>query len=462
MHTNYRRKNNINLYKLFRLKPLCVLVVFGLMYASNTAVYADTDSNTLAQKIWKVSLQQSLNGQAAECFANLKRLEPTLLGDITFDRQFGLCAQGAGYNDQALLAYNRILAQQPQNAEIRLERARVFYNLKLNSESRKEFNWLLSKNPPREAARIIHDYINALNKRQARFKEQTSLRVSTTLGYDDNVNSAPELDQFLGFVLNDSSKASSSSYIGANVGFEYSKRLQHYSGLRFSASLGTKHYPSADFVDQDLATAGVAYVQHLDKASRGIDVLLYQQNLNGDFNSRGMIGRLYYQANIDNRTSVTPYLKASAFRFSDNLLAKNINQYVYGLKYGKVLDTERKTILTADVNFTHDYPVFVNSNYEVDIYSLKFDYRHPINDDLISNTTLQYSLFDYDNAFFKLAFPEPRDDDLFSVQSRLQWNLSKKLTINPTIGYKDFSSSVDIFTYKRWFADLTLNYKWSW
>lgn len=438
------------------------IVLLSTGFLVNVAHASSMDSEELAQGIWQTAISNFYNGNPQGCYKNLEKLGPALTGEITYDRMLGLCAQGAEKFDQALLAYNRILSQQPQNAEIRLERARVLYNLELYTESRKEFNWLLSKNPPSTARVVIDKYMDALNRKLPNFKRTTGLKISTSLGYDDNVNSASELDDFLGFVLSQNSKAQSSDYAGVQVGLTHARPLSHISRLKISTSIGAKKYPDAKFVDQNLLTAGAGYERLHKNGSAGFDIFTYEQQVDGDFNSKAHLFRAYYLHHINKKISIMPYLQAAAFRFKLDIATKDINQYIYGARLDYRLNNTANSTIGIDYSFTHDYPLFVDSNYEVDIYTLKLDLKHNFSDSLSSKSLLQYSVFNYDKPFFKLAFPGPRDDELLNFSSSLNWNLRKNIQLTPLVGYRDYSSNVGVFAYQRWYAELGLAYKREW
>ena len=427
--------------------PLCAV---NTVYAENTA-----------QELWQTAYTQYHQGNSHSCYQTLQSLD-YLIGEIAYDRLLGLCAQGAGNNSQALLAYNRIMAQQEQNAEIRLERARVLYNLSLLSESREEFSKLLAQNPPPAASKVIQNYLSAIANRTAKISAYSRLKVSTSLGHDDNVNSASDLNEFLGFTLNDNSRAASSSYAGVNLLAEHQFKLAHNTGLKFSAGLGKKHHPDADFVDQDLITLGVGFTKAFNTSALNMDLLSYRQSVDSNFNSRGALFRTSFSKTHTSKISTSSYFTGGALRYAKNIAAKDINKYSLGSALIYSPKSMPNDTFTADFSIGHDYPLFINSNYEADFGALKLTHAHEFSPKIKSKATLEYKNYNYDNPFFVLAFPDARTDDTLAASVSLDWDVSKKFNLSPSFAYRDNNSNVDLFSYNRWYAQINASYQWIW
>ena len=425
---------------------------------SSFGVIAHAASN---EAIWESAYQYFQSGNSAACFQEIQALD-YLIGDVTYDKLLGLCAQGAGKNDQALLAYNRILAQQNNNAEVRLERARVLYNLNMYSDSKKEFKWLLDRNPPQAAMLTIKQYLSAIERRTSKVQAYTRLRISTTLGHDDNVNSATDLTDFLGFTLNDSSRATSSTYYAGGLTAERNVKLSNTSRLKLSTSLSTKSYQDAEFANQELILAGINYKTYTIDGALDFDLFAYRQKVDSEFNSRGVLFRAAYQKNLTERTSIKPYLRGGALRYANNIAVKDVNQYVVGAALNHIPYKSRSSIYSLDLSIGRDYPLFTDSNFEADFGTLSLSQRHKFSKTLSSYAQLQYRVYDYDMPFFANSFPEARDDDYLSATASLNWSVFDNFTLTPKISYREASSNVDLFSYNRWYAEISANYQWVW
>jgi len=432
---------------LFLLVPL----------SAGQAVFAQ-DSQ---EQLWQTAVKQFQNGNTKACYQTLTSLNE-LTGLVTFDRLLGLCAQGAGYNDQALLAYNRIISQQEQNAEIRLERARVLYNLNLYSESRNELLWLRAKNPPPAAQKTIQNYLSSIAIKTSRVKPNSRLKISTSLGNDNNVNSATELEDFLGFTLDDNSRASESQFYGLSLQASHQFLLAPNTGLRFSTSLSTKSYPDADFVDQDLITVGASYSKLFQNSALNIDLLAYRQSVDGDFNSRGALVRGNYFKRYSPRLANSNYITAAALRNSESLDVRDVNRYSIGTAFTLSPSSLPNDQFITDISLGHDFPVFSDSNYETDFANLKITHLHSFTNNLLSSARIEYRKIYFDNPFFALSFPEDRTDDILLARLSLDWKLNKQFNVSPNIEYRDSSSNVDLFSYNRLLTQINISYQWIW
>ena len=448
--------NIANQSQLIKTAVKMAICISAPLITVNT-VFAESS----AQDLWQTAYKQYQNGNPHSCYQTLTALDH-MIGDISYDRLLGLCAQGSGNNSQALLAYNRIIAQQEQNAEIRLERARVLYNLSLLSESRSEFNKLLAQNPPPAAKKVINNYLFAMNRRTAKIRPYTRLKISTSLGQDDNVNSASNLDEFLGFTLNDNSKASSSHYAGIGLFSEHQFKLSPSVGLKVSANLSTKRYPDAGFVDQDLIAVGTQLTKFFDTSVINVNLLAYEQSVDSDFNSRGILFKAAYSKALSPTISNSSYLTAGALRFTDVLAVKDVNPYSIGTAFTYSPVSLPKDSVSLDLSVGHDYPLFVDSNYEADFASLKLSHNHKFNKKLKSMVLLEYKKYNYDNPFFSLSFPEDRSDDTIATRISFDWDVSDQFKLTPSYAYRDNNSNVDLFSYSRWYAEINASYQWIW
>ncbi len=429
------------------------------MTVSVMGVYSQAANSN--EEIWQSAYQHFQSGNTSACYQDLLALD-YLIGDITYDKLLGICAQGAGKNDVALLAYNRILAQQNNNAEIRLERARVFYNLNMHQEAKKEFQWLLDRNPPQGAALTIERYLDSINRKRLSVKPFTRLRISTSLGQDDNVNRATELDEFLGFTLNDNSRATSSAYYGVGLTAERNFKLTNLSGLKLSTSLSNKSYQDAEFANQELILAGIGYKTFTTNGSLKYDLFAYRQKVDSDFNSRGAFFMAAYSKNLSKQTSLMPYLRGGAIRYADEIAVKDVNQYTVGARLNHIPSSSKSSLYSLDISIGRDYPLFTDSNFETDFGTISLSQKHRFSKSLSSNVKVQYKQYEYDMPFFANSFPEARDDDSLLASASVNWNVSDNFSLTPQLSYRENTSNVDLYSYDRWFAEISANYQWIW
>jgi len=214
-------------------------------------------SKAQAERLWQAAQRSFVDGNAQKCTQELLPLQDLLIGTIAYDRLLGLCAVGSRDYNGALFAFNRIMAKQPQNAEIRMERAQTYFALNLLDEAKYEFKLLAASNPPPAAQKRISEYLDRIDRKNIpKLKISTGLRVNLKNGYDSNANSASELQEFLGFNVSENSQSTSSALHGLDVRFNHSRPLDKRTLFTISTSLGTKHYPRGHFYNINIPTYG--------------------------------------------------------------------------------------------------------------------------------------------------------------------------------------------------------------
>jgi len=128
------------------------------------------------------------NGKPADAYALLEPLEFERAGEVRFDYLLGITALDSGKADKATLAFERVLAVDPNFAGARLDMARAYYQLGDLQRAETEFNEVMKQNPP-EAARItIQKYLNAIIAYEQAKQTRISGYVEGVVGHDSNVN----------------------------------------------------------------------------------------------------------------------------------------------------------------------------------------------------------------------------------------------------------------------------------
>lgn len=133
------------------------------------------------------------DGEAQGAWAMAQRLEPELAGDPDFDFYYGLAAMQAGSPNHAVYALERVLAQQPGNARVRLELARALFESGNTRQARLLFEEVLAQTPPSSVQDRIRTYLQAIEATEKASRLSVSSFVGITAGYDSNINSATDV-----------------------------------------------------------------------------------------------------------------------------------------------------------------------------------------------------------------------------------------------------------------------------
>ncbi|MCC6473299.1 MAG: tetratricopeptide repeat protein [Burkholderiales bacterium] len=146
-------------------------------------------AQTAAQKETMARANELLQRSAfAQAYQILAPLEDELAGNIDFDYMLGVAALDSGRPDKATIAFERVIATNPNFAGARLDMGRAYFQLGDLPRARAEFETVLRQDPPEAARKTVEQYLATIA--QAERAQQRSLRayVEGTLGYDSNVN----------------------------------------------------------------------------------------------------------------------------------------------------------------------------------------------------------------------------------------------------------------------------------
>ena len=100
----------------------------------------------------RVLLQQ---GKAEQSYQLLAPLEDERAGDSEYDYLLGISALDSGKAGLAVFALERAVAVEPNNAEIRAELARAYFEIRDDAAAQREFENVRSSKPPKAVADAV-------------------------------------------------------------------------------------------------------------------------------------------------------------------------------------------------------------------------------------------------------------------------------------------------------------------
>ena len=172
----------------------------------------------------------------------------------TFPYLLGRARLASGQPGRAALTLERAVAIDPAFAAARMELARAYYESGAPADAQREFLLLSAQNPPPAARHTISEYLERIEGRPALPPPSRTFYFAAAAGYDNNANVATEVNDFLGFALDDMSLAASSSYLEGGGGIHYHRQGTRRRAFDAVAGLSHRHYPDASFVDSTTAT----------------------------------------------------------------------------------------------------------------------------------------------------------------------------------------------------------------
>jgi tetratricopeptide (TPR) repeat protein len=129
-------------------------------------------------------------GRAADAYNLLEPKEADYSGELVFDYLLGIAALDSGKPDRATIAFERVLAVNPNFAGARLDLARAYFAMGSDDLAKNEFGIVLAQKPPEPTAAVIRKYLEAIDQRQQDKIQQVAGYLEMSMGHDDNITAA--------------------------------------------------------------------------------------------------------------------------------------------------------------------------------------------------------------------------------------------------------------------------------
>ena len=130
-------------------------------------------------------------GNAKAAYEELIKLQDRLVGQPEFDYLLGVAALDSGRNDEAIIAFERVLALMPNHAGAQMDLARAYYATGAYDLAEAAFRKLQASNPPPAAQQAILRYLDAIQQRKHQAQAGWIAFGELGLGYDSNLTGVP-------------------------------------------------------------------------------------------------------------------------------------------------------------------------------------------------------------------------------------------------------------------------------
>lgn len=167
--------------------------------------------------------------KASQAYMLLIAEQDKLSGNPDFDYLLGVAALDSGKTDEAIIAFERVLAAQPNNAGAQLDLARAYFNVGSLDLAEGTFRKLRAQNPPASALNAIDKYLDAIAQRRLAARKMVSVWGEMALGYDSNLTGVPndftsavqQAFNLIGVLPTGNSIKRKAPYLGAGLGADY-------------------------------------------------------------------------------------------------------------------------------------------------------------------------------------------------------------------------------------------------
>lgn len=410
------------------------------------------------------------DGKPAEAYALLEPLEFDRAGEVRFDYLIGIAALDSGNPAKATLAFERVLAVDPNFAGARVDMARAYYQLGDLSRARSEFDTLMKQNPPAAIRIIIQEYLDAIVVQEEAKQTRFTAYVEGGLGHDSNVNSSISQSQFSVPYFNDAvltlspaDQKTADNYYTTATGGEITRYLNTNWGLYAGADVRIYNYRTQkSYNTQNLdGHGGVIF-------SRGANIF-HIGGMAGQYelsnvryrNFSGLSADWRHILNLENQLSLV--VQSGRNRFADGSLSLNdFNQFTLGSGWLHIMPDWNTALLSslflARENEVGPVTLANPSGGRADgnkrTLGLRVGIQTSLNKitELFGNLGWQSGTFDKTNA----AFLRKRNDRQYDMSVGVNWHLDKGWTLRPQLSYMKNASNIVIYGYDRMDVSLAI------
>lgn len=454
------------------LKRLFTSLALGTMLLSQSAMAAKpTYAELLAELNRLLSLKDYVT---AYQYADQHTYEYG--GEPEFDLLSGFAAYGNEKYQEAVFAFERVVLIKPSSFLARYFLAQTYEKVDNLHAAITELEKLLTRPITQVQREKSEALLRRVNRQLVERKRSWYQQFSTTMAYDNNVNSGTDKDEIYIPALD------------ANIQlFDSAKKTQDLS-YSFSYAAGYQH-PLTQYqwvrVDLSANHVGFAKFNEYQRQQLGLTVSYEQELLRGQVSVSGYSRPLWLEQDVEiSETSgdqnnqggsvISQDLDREIARFrTENGIAlffqKNTSRktsYRAGVNYAKVIDEtdgdldltrtkvsgafQYKTALLHTIMLHYQQDVTdldtLTSN-DKNVIGATYQLTWPISSNIVSNSFVVYETHKYqdEHPFFK----ETRDESLMAITSQLLFNSSENLQQKLQLSYQDKNSNVELYEFDR-------------
>ncbi|MFK7888616.1 MAG: tetratricopeptide repeat protein [Gammaproteobacteria bacterium] len=400
------------------------------------------------------------DGKPQAALAELQPLRGVYAGEPEFDYALALALLDSGDGSQATLIFERLLLVQPDFHGARIDLGRAYLGQARLIEARREFEKARAAGPPPAAAKVVDDYITRIDRAQRRAKFSRYLSVGTRAGYDSNVNSATELDEFLGFTLNAQSREQNSDFLEAGIaaGGAYALRPQLVLSGRLSSRW--RRNGQASFADSNVISASTRLMRKAGRQEQSISLQGFTQSVDGRRNSTALLIAGDWRFGLGNAGWLGPQVQFGSVRFEDALEIKDVNRWSIGMIGGLRFGPVGQGGLQASAGVGGDDPQRDGSRFGRDFWRLDSNLTWAFSDTLNVALGVGVEQSRYDNVFFESLFTEAREDTTWRSRGAVDWQFAPRWRLQHSLSYRVNETDVTVFEFDRFEATLGVRYVW--
>ena len=408
------------------------------------------------------------SGNARQAYAELAPLESTLSGQPEFDYLLGVSALDSGRNDEAIVAFERVLAINSSHAGAQMDLARAYYAAGSYDLAEAGFVRLRSANPPPAAQQAINRYLEAIQARKHQTQAGWTGFGELGLGYDSNITGVPtdfgfaaqQAFNLVGIEPTGNAIKRSAAFMQGGVGAEYSRPLSRGFSLFAGGELKGRAYRGESDFNSAAAEARIGGALNSGQSQwrTTASYLVFNQEggAPGDpkqTNDRRMGGvTLDWRHSIDTKTQLGAAVSVNSIKFPENEI-EDFNQLFASVSWLRSFERAGIPLLYLTAFVSEDRA----TNKFADGVTAK-------SKNLVGvRSYFQYSLTPKVQVFNALGLIHRRDKDSFARSTQVEsgrdtyaeaafgvsWQFRERCTLRTQYAFSHNGSNIDIYDFSR-------------
>jgi tetratricopeptide (TPR) repeat protein len=411
------------------------------------------------------------SGNAKQAYTELSAAQDKMTGMPEFDYLLGVAALDSGNIEDAIIAFERVLALIPNHAGAQMDLARAYYAAGSFDLAEAAFIKLQAANPPPAAQIAINRYLDAIQTRKQQTRAGWTAFGELGLGYDSNITGVPgnfgaaaqQSFNLVGIVATGNSVKRSAGFMQGAIGAEYHRPITRgwslYAGgeLRgrvyqresdFNIASGDVHGGATRNAGDDQYRVGASYSPFSQKGAAPGDPQ--------PTNDRRMGGASFdWRHAVDTRTQWGLGVQVNNIRFPKNKV-EDFNQLYVAASLLKSFERKGSPLLYLTAFATEDR---ANREFENGVSGTSTKSKNLAG----LRSYLQYSITPKLSAFNGLGVIYRKDKDEFArstliakgkdvygeVSLGLGWQFRDKCALRLQYAYSHNSSNIDIYDFNR-------------
>jgi outer membrane protein len=451
--------------------PRFVRSVLGaalLLGAVQFSMLATVQAQSIEAALLKNAQKLLSEGNAKQAFVELAAQQGRLAGMVDFDYLLGVAALDSGKIDDAIIAFERVLAVNPRNAGAQMDLARAYFTAGSLDLAKSTFENLRQSNPPAGALITIDRYLAAIADRQRTKVRSVMAYGEASLGYDSNITGVPgdftkaveSAFNLTGVSPTGNSIKRKAPFVGATLGIDLSKPLADGWAIVGQGEIKGRAYSKYSDFNSANAELRAGMMRSSDTSQLRLTANLGRLNQKGlapgdprpynDRTTRGANGEYRYAAN--DKTMFGLGLGYSQIRFLSNNI-EDINSATVSGSVTRTFDGVGQPMFNLGAFVTRDTAVRRLADNEADkskrVNGVRAYGQYSVSPNTYLFSALGYTARRDSTAFARATQVEYGRDKTTDLSMGAHWRFQSKCALKAQWIYARNSSNVAIYDYGR-------------